>query len=266
MRGNDNEIAQCTTAKGLIEIASHEAVVQTRYLDSEGYWTIGIGHTAFAGAPDPFQISGELTIDEVMHIFARDIKKFEANVRNAFTVELEPHQFDAAVSFDFNTGAIDRADWVKDFNRGDIEAARKNFMNWRKPASIIERREKERDLFFDGVYSSDGKINIYPADEEGKVQWSEGQRIYFLPSDLTRIMANTSDETPQKLRTLKFGMQGDDVRWMQISLRQSGFFDRETNGQFCLTTETALRYWQGSKGLAADGIFGPLSRAAMGMD
>jgi lysozyme len=41
------------STRGLAEIASHEGIVTSRYKDSVGVWTLGIGHTASAGSPDP---------------------------------------------------------------------------------------------------------------------------------------------------------------------------------------------------------------------
>lgn len=166
--------------KGLAEIASHEAIVVDPYKDSVGVWTIGIGHTASAGVPDPQKIKHSLAIWEVMSIFKRDIEKFEDRVREAFhKVDLKQHEFDAAVSFDFNTGAIHRATWVKLFNDGRRAAARASFMNWSKPPEIVHRRRKERDLFFNGRYSNIGLVSVYHADKNGRVLWSEGKRVRF---------------------------------------------------------------------------------------
>lgn len=163
--------------RGLAEIAAHEGIVLSRYKDSVGVWTIGIGHTVNAGQPDPSKVTRELSLTEVMEIFARDVAKFEKRVSKAFTKPLSQSQFDAAVSFDFNTGGIHKASWVKKFNAGDIKGARKNFMLWRKPAEIIPRRQAECDLFFDGTYSGNGKANVYKASSTGKVLWSSGKRV-----------------------------------------------------------------------------------------
>lgn len=168
---------QKVSARGLAEIAAHEGIVDAPYKDSVNVWTIGIGHTASAGPPDPAKNRRVYAVSEVMDIFARDIAKFEARVRKAFTRPLTQAQFDAAVSFDFNTGGIHKATWVKQFNAGNISAARASFMNWRKPAEIIPRRQKERALFFDGEYSSDGYATVYPANQSGQVLWARGQRI-----------------------------------------------------------------------------------------
>ena len=90
---------QETSAKGLIEIASHEAIVLSPYLDSVRVWTVGIGHTANAGKPDPKTERRDFPISEIMDIFARDIGKFETRVRKAFGRKLTREQFNAAVSF-----------------------------------------------------------------------------------------------------------------------------------------------------------------------
>lgn len=163
--------------RGLREIASHEAIVTSKYKDSVGVWTIGIGHTLGAGLPDPRRVVGDLSIEKTMEIFNRDIKKFERRVNKAFARALTQNQFDAAVSFDFNTGGIDRATWVKQFNRGDIKAARKSFMKWSKPKEIIARRRSECRLFFDGKYASNGYVSVYSASSNGRVNWSGDKRI-----------------------------------------------------------------------------------------
>jgi lysozyme len=171
---------QKVSARGLAEIASHEGIVNSPYRDSRGIFTVGIGHTASAGWPDPAKVKRTFTVSEIMDIFAKDIAKFEARVDRAFTRKLTQAQFDAAVSFDFNTGGIHKASWVKHFNVGDMTKAKKSFMDWRKPAEIIPRRKRERDLFFSGKYSSDGFASLYPATATGKVMWSQGKRVNVL--------------------------------------------------------------------------------------
>lgn len=169
-------MAMKTSREGLIEIASHEGIVTSPYRDSVGIWTVGIGHTASAGAPDPAKNRRDYSIDEIMEIFARDIARFENRVNAAFKVKPTQAQFDAAVSFDYNTGGINRAGWLKDFNAGNASAARRAFMRWCKPPQIIPRRQKECDLFFEGRYSSAGKANLYPA-LNGKVHWAQGRQV-----------------------------------------------------------------------------------------
>lgn len=165
-----------TSLPGLIEIASHEGIVTAPYLDSVGVWTIGVGHTAAAGPPDP-KTSGDITVAEAIDLFRRDIAKYERGVDKALGgVKVAQHEYDALVSFHYNTGAVGRATWVKSLKRGDKVAAANQIMNWRKPPEIVGRRKKEQNLLRLGVYSSGGKANVYPA-VNGKVQWSKAKVV-----------------------------------------------------------------------------------------
>lgn len=192
-----------TSKRGLAEIAAHEGIVLSKYKDSVGVWTIGIGHTKNAGTPDPANIIGELSLQEIMAIFARDIAKFEKRVLKAFTRELSQSQFDAAVSFDFNTGGIHRASWVRFFNACEDERAQHSFMKWRKPREIIPRRQAECDLFFKGTYSSSGKANVYTASSNGAVKWSSGRSI---------VLPDFTLETDDNLRAKHAAIQPQHLK------------------------------------------------------
>lgn len=168
-----------TSAKGKLEIISHEAIVLCPYRDSVGVWTWGVGHTAGAGAPHPADMTKGVAspIPDILAVFSTDLAKFEERVRKAFTRPISQAQFDAAVSFDLNTGAIDRASWVREFNAGNLATVAADFMIWRIPASIVGRRQAECDLFLKGKYSSDGTASVYTADAAGHVLWGQGKRI-----------------------------------------------------------------------------------------
>ena len=131
------------TDRGLLALARHEGLVPGPYRDSTGTWTFGIGHTAAAGPPDPATMPRGMPdeldagIREAFRLFRRDLARYEADVRRAVTVPLQPHEFDALVSFHFNSGGIARAALTRHLNAGDREAAARAFLNWRKPASII---------------------------------------------------------------------------------------------------------------------------------
>ena len=60
-------MAMKTSLAGAMEIIAHEAIVLTRYRDSKGIWTIGVGHTSSAGAPDPAAFKGRMTVAEAIH-------------------------------------------------------------------------------------------------------------------------------------------------------------------------------------------------------
>jgi lysozyme len=165
----------------MVELISHEAIVLRRYKDSLGNWTIGVGHTRGAGYPDPMKVSKKITVRQAVLLFKKDLNAYVNDVNNAFTVPLSQHQFDAAVSFHFNTGAIKKASWVRHVNNGRYLIARDSIksgmMAWRKPKEIIKRREREHALFFNGDYSAGNHVMVYSADKEGRVLWRKGRKF-----------------------------------------------------------------------------------------
>lgn len=170
-----------TSNKGMLEILSHEWIVLSRYKDIKGIWTIGAGHTKAAGGLNPEEFMGEITASDAIELFREDLVQYEKGVNKAFTRVLTQEQFDAAVSFNFNTGAIQRASWVKHFNKNNDSKAefssKSGIMAWRKPKRIIGRRQKERDLFFHGVYTNNGTVNVYKSFDSGKLDWKSRQII-----------------------------------------------------------------------------------------
>lgn len=169
------------TERGLLALAGHEGVVPAPYRDSTGTWTFGIGHTAAAGPPDPAEMPRGMPADldegigEAFRVFRADLATYDAEVLAAVTVPLEPHEFDALVSFHYNTGGIARAALTRHLNAGDREAAAQAFLNWRRPAEIIPRREAERDLFRHGRYPG-GPIPVWSVDLAGRVDFSRPVR------------------------------------------------------------------------------------------
>lgn len=164
-----------TSTKGLLEIAEHEGIVPAPYRDSVGVWTYGIGHTAAAGGLDPREMNGamplniEAAVTRAINIFREDLRKYEARVNDAITAPLEQHQFDALVSFDFNTGGIYRARLTKAINAGDRNAGR-HFMGWLRPPEIRKRRTAEMRLFQTGDYDANGdSIPVWRTNGRGKL-------------------------------------------------------------------------------------------------
>jgi len=171
-----------TSDAGLFALALHEGIVPAPYRDSVGVWTYGIGHTLGAGYPDPAKMqrgmpsSLDAALRDVFDLFRRDIAKYEAGVNRAVKVPVSQAQFDALVSFHYNTGAIGRASLVGALNGGDRAAAAAGFMSWSKPAEIIPRRKAEQALFRDGTYPT-GSANVWQADAAGRVTWKAVTRL-----------------------------------------------------------------------------------------
>lgn len=169
------------TDRGLLALVRHEGLVPGPYLDVAGIWTFGIGHTAAAGPPDPARMARGMPADldagirEAFKVFRANLVAYEAEVLRAVKVPLAPHEFDALLSFHYNTGGIARAALTKHLNAGNRAAAAEAFMGWLKPAAIRPRREAERDLFRHGRYPG-GTIPIWAVDRNGRVDFSRPVR------------------------------------------------------------------------------------------
>ncbi|UWR36135.1 lysozyme [Sulfitobacter sp. W074] len=183
---------------GILEIAEHEGIVLGPYRDSVGVWTVGVGHTAAAGGLNPAQMQRGMPADVsaavlvLLGLFDEDLDKYEARVNSAIKVPLKQHQFDALVSFDFNTGGIYRAKLTEAINRGDMRGD--GFMGWLKPKEIIRRRKAEQALFRTGDYDANGdNIPIWRVDESGNLR---GILKTISGAEMRRLMASAGSSRP----------------------------------------------------------------------
>ena len=182
--------AMKTSPRGVLEIAEHEGIVLGPYLDSVNVKTWGVGHTASAGPPDPAilphvdtrQWSSQQVEAELLRILAqfdKDLGIYERRVNKYITAPLKQHQFDALVSFDFNTGGIwhkskvtgtmRQSNIVTQINMGDMSG--KGFMGWVKPPEVVKRRRAEQALFRSGNYDANGNsITLWDALGDGRLR------------------------------------------------------------------------------------------------
>ena len=255
-----------TSDKGIAFLVAHEGVVPGPYLDSVGVWTFGIGHTKAAGSPDPASLPRGMPADldgalrEVFTVFRRDLAKYEADVERALgRTPAAQHEFDAAVSFHFNTGAIARAAWVDLWKRGQkADAARSMLANWRKPAEIIGRRTAERDLFLTGSYGTD-KATVWQVDTLGKIVWKQARRL--TQDDILRLMGEVSPAAGYP--TIKRGDVSAMVERAQVLLQSAGHDPNGIDGKFGPGTEGAVNRFQQSRGLPINGIIDAATWAAL---
>lgn len=189
-----------TTDRGLLALIRHEGVVPGPYLDVKDIWTFGIGHTAAAGPPDPARMTRGMPADldagirEAFRLFRADLAAYEADVLRAVKVSLEPHEFDALVSFHYNTGGIAKAALTRHLNAGSRAAAAAAFMGWLRPAAIRPRREAERDLFAKGIYPT-GTIPVWSVDRNGRVDLSRPIRR-LTEAEALAFLRPTATPTP----------------------------------------------------------------------
>lgn len=143
-----------TSPNGRKFIELWEGAALRAYDDGTGVWTIGYGHTAAAGPPRVYR-GMTITAAEADQILSADLASVEVNVNHHVIVELNQNQFDALVSFDFNTGGLDRSSLLRSINAGLTDLIAKDFNMWdrgggRVMPGLLRRRQAEYLLFSTG--------------------------------------------------------------------------------------------------------------------
>lgn len=146
-----------TSARGLAALEHEEGVVLRAYRCPAGIWTIGAGLTAASGVVKP-KAGMVITREEASRLLAAALERnYEPRVRRAMQAP-EQHEFDAGVSFDFNTGAIHRASWVKLWMANAAPATiRAALAKWNKGGGkvlpgLVKRRHREAEMLLHGSY------------------------------------------------------------------------------------------------------------------
>jgi len=151
-----------TSDQGRKLIESFEGLILSAYDDFNdhivhpgnvvrGTLTIGYGHTNAAGSPHVF-IGQTITKEQADSILAQDLSKVEQEVGELVHVVLNQNQFDALVSFHFNTGALGHSTLLKLLNQNNFTSAADEFLKWnhaggRVLLGLTRRRQAERKLF-----------------------------------------------------------------------------------------------------------------------
>lgn len=173
------------TPRVVAYVAREEGLVLEAYKDSVGVWTWALGVTNASGHEvHPRYKDNPQTLARCIAVSVWLMReRYLPAVETAFKGhDLTEAQLAAALGFHWNTGAILSAQWVRDFRDGKPASARANVMNYRKPASLIERRRREQALFFDGVWPS-LRVPVYPvAKPSYSPQWSKAQVTDLLPA------------------------------------------------------------------------------------
>jgi GH24 family phage-related lysozyme (muramidase) len=114
-------------------------------------WTIGWGATHMYGRPvRPGDIISQAEADALLE---EHLASYAAQVAEALgEAPVTPEQFDALVSFHYNTGAIGRATLTKKHCAGDFEGAAREFARWNRAGGkvmkgLARRRAAEAELY-----------------------------------------------------------------------------------------------------------------------
>lgn len=109
-------------------------------------WTIGYGCT------EGVSPGMTLTKDEAQARFHGELEKHERIVSKLVKVTIGQNNFDALVSFSYNTGGLGKSTLLRKLNRGDFDGAAREFAKWNKAGGkvwkgLVRRRAAEAALF-----------------------------------------------------------------------------------------------------------------------
>lgn len=138
---------------GLELIKEFEGLYLKAYKDPVGVWTIGYGHTGVKHRDGSVKSGLTITKQQAEKMLETDLStKYSPDVNKLVKVPLLQREFDALVSFHFNTGALGRSTLLKKLNAGDKSGAAKEFPRWNKAGGkvlrgLTRRRSAEKALF-----------------------------------------------------------------------------------------------------------------------
>lgn len=261
-RINEQGLALVKAYEGLEEKVSGQggSLSIRAYQDVVNVWTIGYGHTKTA------RPGLEITPEAAEALLDEDLEVFERAVSQAVEVEINGDQFSALVAFAFNLGpaALFDSTLLKKVNTGDFAGAADEFPRWNKAGQqrllgLTRRRLSERALFLSAPWQ------VY-RDYAGPV---EPAIAVLAAAGAHPATANKAVAAPaSQMRDLKLSdpkMQGPDVQQLQAHLKAQGFVFN-TGNSFDEITQAVVKEFQRRHQLKADGIVGPATRKALGME
>lgn len=169
------------SARGLVDIITHEAICLTWYLDSVGVPTIGIGETHSDGI-DP-KTFGDMTLPQAIERFQTNvIKQYvdAVDAENTYHANgMSQQQYDALLSACYNFGAGNLHQLCRHRTLQQIGDA---LMLYTRPPEITSRRRAEQTLYKTGAYANhDGHVLVFPVTASRHPNYHAGRMIDIRP-------------------------------------------------------------------------------------
>ena len=125
-----------------MNIQGYEGWSRNAYQDSNGNWTIGVGHKIVSG--DGIGPQTILTDGQVSNLFNSDLQQAESYVKSVVTAPITQGMFDALVDFVFNLGIgnLMHSRLLALLNARDYQGAANEFSKWN-----YTRREPDMQFF-----------------------------------------------------------------------------------------------------------------------
>lgn len=153
---------------GIKLLQDFESLRLTAYLDpgsADGRpITIGWGTTYYEDN-SPIKRGDVITRERADSLLAMHVREAEEKVRSLVTAPLTQGQFDALVSFQYNTGDLARSTLLKRLNAGDVDGTATEFDRWifndgKEMRGLVNRRKAERNFF-------ESKVPVTPIPQQG---------------------------------------------------------------------------------------------------
>jgi len=132
-------------------------------------------------------------------------------------------------------------------------------------------KRKEGKMSHTGMYQGDGEIiHCSTTVKRDKLPGTPAWTHWGVPAglysteELRKAGLNVSES--KNVATLRRGSKGDEVEELQALLNAKYGANLEIDGVFGAKTEAAVKAFQSAHGLAADGVVGPKTRKALGME
>jgi lysozyme len=137
-----------TNQAGIDLIKRFEGCRLSVYKDAVGLNTVGWGHRT------NLPVGTHISQPEADTTLLADIAEREQELDDLLTVELNPNQYSALISFVYNLGidALSRSTLLRLVNAEEFQLASQEFSKWCRAggkvlSGLVARREKEKDLF-----------------------------------------------------------------------------------------------------------------------
>lgn len=266
------------TQKGYNVIMSFEGCALRAYRDIVGVPTIGLGITnADKGAVARIGkiIPGKtvITMEQALDLFYDAIdNRYSPAVERALP-NATPQEHDGGSSFDYNTGAINRASWVPALRRHDMARVRRSIMSWNHAGGkvvrgLTRRRAREYEIIAHGDYGPEAETPPILLDAKGR----PAGRMTSVP--VTTTVRNRAGDK-RKINVMKSvqvsslvlqseGHTSDEIKETQEKLAKLGYYHGRIDGLFGPKTKKAVADFQAHHpNLSSDGGVGPATNAAI---
>jgi len=135
-------------------ICDFEGLSLTPYLCSAKVPTIGYGNTYYPNGKKVTLLDSPITKEYAFEIYKEVADRFAKKVNTMLKVEVTQNQFNALVSFNYNTGALSPSTLLKKVNSNpNDKTIQAEFKKWVRAGDkvvkgLVIRRQKESEVYF----------------------------------------------------------------------------------------------------------------------